>query len=77
VEVSLDTGPVANSLPLFRGETDGRGVSQVVLPVPSGQARDGRLKVRVASPAGEQVFEQPVQLVERFSTYLTTDKPLY
>lgn len=77
VEVALAADPGAAPSPVYRGETDGRGVAQASFQVPSGLARHGRLQVRVVSDGSERVIEQAVELLERFSTLLTTDKPLY
>lgn len=77
VQISLQPNGAQNAIPLYHGLTDVQGVADAALDIPAGYTGDAKLAVRVSSAAGDRVLEQPVELQERFATFLTTDKPLY
>ncbi|MHC5038620.1 MAG: MG2 domain-containing protein [Planctomycetota bacterium] len=65
--------------PLAEGKTDAQGTLEADFKVPDLKEAKGKYEILVRSKHGEEKGEirYPVKLKSAFSTYLTTDKPIY
>jgi uncharacterized protein YfaS (alpha-2-macroglobulin family) len=63
--------------PLFNGRLNRRGTTEAQFRFPTGLIGDYQLRYLVDTPIGSSESTEPVQLQDKLSILLTTEKPLY
>jgi uncharacterized protein YfaS (alpha-2-macroglobulin family) len=69
--------PDKEARPLFSGNLNGRGTVEAGFRFPAGLTGGYQLRFVVDTPIGSAEYTQPVQLEDKASILLTTEKPIY
>jgi hypothetical protein len=69
--------PDRDPRPLFSGNLNRRGTVEAAFRFPAGLVGNYQLRYAVDTPIGSAEYTQPIQLEDKASILLTTEKPIY